>query len=40
MPIAGAAVLAGFAVLYLGYHLPEASGGPILGYGTKLGGPA
>lgn len=28
MPIAGAAVLAGFAVVHLGYHLREAGGGP------------
>jgi GPH family glycoside/pentoside/hexuronide:cation symporter len=30
MPIAGAAVLAGFGVVYLGYHLREAARGPML----------
>jgi len=41
MPIAGAAVLAGFAVVYLGYHLREAADGPMLDLGeSRVAGPS
>jgi GPH family glycoside/pentoside/hexuronide:cation symporter len=41
MPIAGAAVLAGFAVVFLGYHLGEATGGPMLDRGeSRVAGPS
>jgi hypothetical protein len=41
MPIAGVAVLAGFAVVYFGYHLREAADGPMLDLGeSRVAGPS